>query len=237
METKTKRIKCGGCKGYHESLEIVKACCLGEEVDPALDLAYDAEGAYYEDQSSFQAQRAAARQEPPATERQRAFLHTLAAERPAWADVNNVHSDVIDRMTKQQASSFIKQALEVPKENAGKPSPGKALFVTNVPEGHYAVDSETGNNDLDFFRVDRPTEGKWEGYTFVKRVVGGHPDYRIHGKEAQAVLCRIEEAGVKEAALRYGKEIGRCCKCNRHLTDETSREFGMGPDCRSQVGW
>ena len=106
------------------------------------------------------------------------------------------------------------------------------VALPEVPAGHYAVASKTGNNDLDFFRVDRPTEGRWAGYTFVKRVIGGHPEYAVRGAEAKAVLARI--AADPDAGFRYGREIGRCCRCNRTLTDEASRAAGIGPDCATR---
>jgi hypothetical protein len=95
------------------------------------------------------------------------------------------------------------------------------------------VESATGNNDLDFYRVDRPTEGRWAGRTFVKRIIGGNPDIQVRGAEARNALNRILAAGPDDAKKKYGQEIGQCGECNRHLTDETSRELGIGPVCRS----
>ena len=34
----------------------------------------------------------------------------------------------------------------------------------------------------------------------------------------------------------YGQKIGRCGHCSKQLTDETSREFGIGPVCRKALG-
>src|SRR6266568_8304759 len=47
-----------------------------------------------------------------------------------------------------------------------------------IPAGFYATPSLTGNNDLDFWRVEKG-KGRWEGYTFIKRVIGGHDDASI----------------------------------------------------------
>jgi hypothetical protein len=104
-----------------------------------------------------------------------------------------------------------------------------------VPSGHYATLSATGNNDLDFWKVNRPTEGKWAGWVFVYRVIGGRPDQRITYKSQESALKAIESHGIEESGALYGWTIGRCYKCNRHLTDETSRTLGIGPDCRSQL--
>lgn len=102
----------------------------------------------------------------------------------------------------------------------------------SIPEGHYAVESLTGNNDLDFFRVDRPTEGKWAGYLFVKRVIGGRPNAPVRGATREKALRAIMEASPDKAKARYGQELGQCGECNRTLTDETSRALGIGPVCR-----
>lgn len=33
------------------------------------------------------------------------------------------------------------------------------------------------------------------------------------------------------------KHEGRCCRCGRTLTDPTSIELGIGPECREKVNW
>jgi hypothetical protein len=173
---------------------------------------------------------------PAATDAQVNYIKSLIDER----DVNlatapqregEIVLDVkydrtITKADAHKAIDWLKGQPRVGRESAPSANP-----YPDVPAGHYAIPSLTGNNDLDFFRVDRPTEGKWSGRTFVKRVIGGHPDTPIRGSEARKVLNAILEAGVDEAGRRYGQEVGRCRRCNRHLTDETSRQLGIGPDC------
>jgi hypothetical protein len=102
-----------------------------------------------------------------------------------------------------------------------------------VPEGRYAVDSRTGAQDTDFWFVRVPAEGKWQGFSFVKRIIGGRPDTDVRGAEARAALEAIEAAGVEAARARYGAEVGDCWRCGRTLTDELSRNplLSIGPDC------
>jgi hypothetical protein len=117
------------------------------------------------------------------------------------------------------------------------PRPASAPHRTNaaVPEGRYAVDGDDGN--LKFYHVDRPTEGKWAGYTFVK-VQAGDEYYPVKGKgPREAVLAKIAEAGIEAAMLRYGREIGACGHCGRTLTNPESRELGIGPVCRAKMGF
>lgn len=121
----------------------------------------------------------------------------------------------------------------MPKGKSGERTP-KGPALPDVPSGHYAVPSLTGNNDLDFFRVDRPEEGQWAGRTFVKRVIGGRPYSSVRGKTAREALEAILEFGIDEAGILYGSTLGQCSECNRHLTDELSRALGIGPECRTK---
>jgi Family of unknown function (DUF6011) len=106
--------------------------------------------------------------------------------------------------------------------------------LPDVPAGHYAIPSLTGNNDLDFFRVNKPKKGTWAGRVFVDRVIGGKPDVSVRGKTARKVLEAILDFGIEDAGILYGTQLGQCRKCNRHLTDELSRMLGIGPECRSR---
>ena len=125
-------------------------------------------------------------------------------------------------------------ACPAPASPAPAPATSKAAAdLPDVPAGHYAIASE-GDNDLLFVRVDRPDSGAYAGATFVKMVVGGRPDMNLPRKQVPGVLARILDAGVDAAGARYGQEIGRCCRCNRTLTDEASRAAGIGPDCASR---
>lgn len=119
-------------------------------------------------------------------------------------------------------------------ESAFRTSPQAAAW--NIPAGYYAIPSLTGNNDLDFYRVDRPTEGRWVGYTFVKMVVGGKPAMSVRGKQRLYDILSAIQKDPERSAWLYGVEIGRCDKCNHTLTDKTSREHGRGPDCRAKYG-
>lgn len=105
---------------------------------------------------------------------------------------------------------------------------------SEVPEGHYAVVPDNGDNDLVFYRVDRPTEGRWAGRVFVKHIIGGRPDSPVARASVQRVLDQIAEQGIEHSAVRYGVELGQCYACNRTLTDQESRELGIGPECRKR---
>lgn len=104
----------------------------------------------------------------------------------------------------------------------------------SVVAGRYAI--AHGNGVIKFFKVDRPTEGRWSGYTFVKRVAGGE-EFPVRDRhEREVILTRI---GLDPAAASklYGTEIGECGVCGRQLTHEHSRAAGIGPVCAAKFGW
>lgn len=113
------------------------------------------------------------------------------------------------------------------------------LAAPEVPAGRYAVEEE---GTLKFFKVDKPTEGRWAGYTFVNQVVGGGYEghetrYPVKNKaHRERILCEIG-SDVQAAMTRYGKELGHCGHCGRQLTDVMSRARGIGPVCINKMGW
>lgn len=103
----------------------------------------------------------------------------------------------------------------------------------DVPAGRYAVNSEEGV--LRFFQVDKPTEGRWAGHTFVK-VQAGDDLHNVKGAAKTNILTRIA-LDPAAASKRYGQEIGSCGVCGRTLTDADSRAAGIGPVCSAKTGW
>jgi len=173
-----------------------------------------------------------------ATPKQLAFLKTLFAERTTNECAMDLRRAMLvayhaGTFSTSAASAAIDLLLKNPAYAKPAAAPAaRGASLPDVPAGHYAVASATGNNDLDFYRVDRPTEGRFAGRTYVKRVIGGHADQNISFGEVRTALERI--AADPDAGPRYGREIGRCCRCNRHLTDDASRARGIGPDCATK---
>ena len=105
--------------------------------------------------------------------------------------------------------------------------------MPTVDSNRYAV---TLGDKLRFFRVNSPTEGKWAGYTFIDELYGSAQALkRIPVKNQQARLNILTTIASDEDALaRFGQELGICGMCGSPLTDELSREIGIGPTCRSK---
>lgn len=117
--------------------------------------------------------------------------------------------------------------------------------LAKIPAGAYALDSApdtAGKTHTVFWLIDRPVSGKWAGWTFVKVQQGPsagrfstiRPD-NLATPAAAAVLGRIA-ANPLDAARRYGIELGMCAVCGQALTNEESRQFGIGPICRTRFG-
>jgi hypothetical protein len=221
-------IKCANCKGTHGSVQDVKDCFDGKKV--------------------------AVLPEQGITPGQLKFLAVLRTER-------HLVTDGIGGLTRQQASDEIakhlspegKQARRVVAADAERRAEnavadGQGGWVASdshgparpklpdIPEGHYAVPSANGKNDLDFWWVQRPVVGPYKGRTFVKKVVGGRPDMRVYGIVLRKAMTSIANVGPEAAALKYSQEMDSCAACNRHLTDDASRALGFGPDCAELRG-
>lgn len=182
---------------------------------------------------------------PKITDRQRDYLLSLLSEKDMTGidpeRVSAAKSAALDgTMTKEKASELITWAVARPThqrahEQAVRNDPEVFDQFPDVPAGRYAVNNEEGI--LRFYSVDRPDKGKWAGYVFVN-VWASDERHPIRGNAAKkAILDKIIEAGPKEAAERFGREIGACAVCGRTLTDPVSREIGIGPICREYTGW
>ena len=210
-------IKCGHCGNTHTTVNQVKACGGGVQAPagPAM-----------------------------ATEKQVAFLNRLLAERPALRDVENLWPDVVAKMTKADASAKITEVMATPKEAQAAQAPKDNLteILADVPDGYYAIDSLTGNNDLDFIRVgtnqgrENPAN---KGKRRVQRYLGGQGITYITFPEQvkfAKVLATFDQTALIGARSTFGTQVGRCGCCGKSLTDQLSRALGIGPDCRQKVG-
>lgn len=103
-----------------------------------------------------------------------------------------------------------------------------AIDLSLVPDGYYAVPAVHGDNDLTFVRVGTVDP---HDQRIMRHIVGGHPESTPSLPWCQAVLDAIVASTPQVAGKLYAAEIGRCYRCNRHLTDKASRDRGLGPVC------
>ncbi len=178
-----------------------------------------------------------------ASEKQLAFIDSLLDGRVMTDDERNTYRALRNAeycdFTKKVASGMIESLLKM--EQKPKASRTNDNPLPDVPAGRYAV--KDNDDNWSFYKVDRPDKGRWEGYTFVKRLVasGGFGDdlseQRLTFEVTRTILAKIVDAGIETAMTAYGRELGVCGHCGRALTDEVSIERGIGPVCASKMGW
>lgn len=101
--------------------------------------------------------------------------------------------------------------------------------ANTLPEGRYAL---AIRGVVTFFQVDRPATGKWAGRVFVSRI-DGDTKTPIRGRDGHHIREQIE-ADPLAAATLYGRESQVCGICQRALTNEESRQRGIGPICAAK---
>jgi hypothetical protein len=139
------------------------------------------------------------------------------------------------QVAREQEQALIAQAAaEQAEREARRAAAARYAAWSTIPvfargRAYYALEV---NGKVRFFRIERPTEGKWKGKTFVAEQAGD-TFYKMDFHPGGAILDRIAVEH-EEAGVRYGREINKCYRCHRTLTDTESRAAGIGPDCRKK---
>jgi len=119
------------------------------------------------------------------------------------------------------------------------PRPARPNVVSNtnvgkIQEGRYAI-AHPADQTLHFYEVRKPVEGKWAGFVFMSEL-SGENHIPMKDRVARDVVYAEIAKDVTGSLKLYGQKIGRCGHCSKQLTDEVSREFGIGPVCRKALG-
>lgn len=215
-------IKCGKCKGYHPDVEAVRKCA---ESGP----------------------------DAPPTEKQMEYLYILADKHPESPLQPNTCS------TKKQASEMITAFLALgstilppvkprtppfypPKPAYVPPAPIVPPYeywkdnesTTGVPKGRYAIDIDGTTKFYRWF-TGRGRRSKFAWYLDYQ---AGDRFIEVTDKaERTRVFAAIMIQGIDESRKRYGIMLGHCGYCGRTLTNDVSRAYGIGPECRGKYGF
>jgi hypothetical protein len=222
-------ITCGKCKGKHGSAAEVRACY--RPVTPKTTPLW----------AKANMTRVTKTDAPIAnvlTRRQSDYIYGLMNEVAKLADLPQLEVDEagfynsMSRVTKSAASKMIDQLKDKAFELSGQKD-RKAERAVEVPNGRYAIERE---GTLKFYKINTPTDGKWAGRTFVDAQASDelHP---IRNTSARREILATIATDPQAAMLRYGQELGHCGHCGRTLTNEVSRERGIGPVCAEKMGW
>lgn len=165
----------------------------------------------------------------PATARQLSYLRGLASERPMWAQVENLHPDVIDGLSKTDCSMWIDAALSTPREDA--PAPAESAAAPASPACDVKHGSVYVNGTGQYVKVQKSGRsgnlyGKvWDGVEWI-----------YEGTAAVRAIVRTISA---EEAAAFGHSVSRCIFCMLKLDDDKegrSIEVGYGPVCAKKHG-
>jgi hypothetical protein len=171
--------------------------------------------------------------EREASDKQLAFIKKLMAEREVTTqDVTFVTANISGtQLSMRQARTIIDLLLAKPLKTVVThvaPSPSSPQAYA-VPVGHYAIQME-GQDKPHFYRV---RHGRKAGILFVAEQASD-AFYSLRDQYAyrRAVVAAIAKDPAA-AGLAYAKEIGRCYRCRRVLTDHENPYFamGLGPEC------
>lgn len=156
---------------------------------------------------------------------------------PLWSGIKVQKATTLEGQAAEQGDPPVKE---------DRPLGNSAMRKTewqDIPEGLYATPSLSGNNDLDFWRVNYG-----RAVVFVNRVIGGHQDQQIPADSKERIktekntpkatqfnaLEAIRKFGPAESNRIAGIELKFCRRCGIHLTDEESRRNGIGPICEGK---
>jgi hypothetical protein len=127
----------------------------------------------------------------------------------------------------------------------------------DIPEGHYAIIDPRDQGTVTYWRRKnlkaargtRPDFGPWPlkaryGPVLYTRDVPAtlHAEqrrewirswYAANFEPYRAAVIEAIAADPVAAGKRFADLTSRCCSCGRTLTDDLSKVYGIGPECRS----
>lgn len=170
----------------------------------------------------------------PASDKQLAFINSLigareipvAGKTPDEATVLARIEDVMGGkpVAKHEASACIDYLLKQPKKVVATGP------LAELPLSKYAL---VVGGDLRFYEVVQRASGK----RYLNGLVGAPGDFArrdLQFAERQVVVAQLL-ANPVAAIAAFGKHFVVCGKCSSPLTDEVSRELGIGPVCRGKL--
>jgi hypothetical protein len=177
----------------------------------------------------------------------RDLMTRLANHNPA------VHTDAkawIDGFDGQLSSVDASRAIDAVKRHlatpaavppAPRPTPTarvaaevRTLLAELTSSYRYALEvGGEGSNDWRFYRLTETAVGSFR-YLQVGHASGDGIAWERLSLPAQLVAARGITRNAHEAMLDFGRHLGRCGHCGRVLTNQASREAGIGPICASK---
>lgn len=218
-------IKCGNCHSRHETVAEVRACY--SPASASASISSEPISTIYVGP-------------PKATAKMITFIKNLNKERevPVVGGDTPTETTLIERNNDVMGERVITlaDARAVIDWLLSRPFKSDTQFP-EAPAGRYAL---LGDDDIwRFYQVDRPTDGQWAGFVFLRQLIGSPGDYRkerVGADSRKRILAAIAKDS-RQATIDYGKQSGVCGVCSSPLTNPESLEYGIGPKCRAKTGW
>jgi hypothetical protein len=157
-----------------------------------------------------------------ASEKQLSFVESLLSQKDVPAGSVEWFDKHKDSITGEAAKGMIERLLSAPVK-AAQIDPKSVDLL----DGRYAIENEDG--ELRFYVV---RTAKSSGRQHIS-VMASDTLHFIGGNAGKAVMAKI--AADSDAGPRYGREIGKCYRCHRALTQAHTRAAGIGDDCASKI--
>lgn len=246
---------CGSCKGYHASSTEMRACYASGQIDRRN--ANQKRQPMPQRRGSTKAGLKVIHTSDPVSVPQVNGI-TWRAEK-LGLDPKHLLAQV---RTKGEASAVIttlEQRIKVMNSQPVQYTPRPQPMVGQLPltmvkmlkPGRYALRHDETRPYV-FFRVSCPEAGARKGVFKIQTQHGENLrdriEYQPTGKITKYDPSKIDGISLADwitmllpvqadAAVDYGTELGRCCRCGTELTDEESRWYGIGPECTKHWPW
>ncbi len=201
---------CRGCEG---------TCCTGVGNVPC---SCEPEPEPESDQPAFQ--RGTSSDKPtkikPASQLSIDYMRNLISER--YPDVSEEYIQSVIDQGQRRVSQAITKLKGMPLDGLYVEASDVVEVEVNrhgIPIGRYALRDDEGT--VHFYSLS--ADG-----IFVQASDEFH---RVSKRKTQARIIKDIQADPEAASALYGRELGVCGRCGRTLTDEDSRERGIGPVC------
>lgn len=153
-------------------------------------------------------------------------LSSLSQAQRDW--LAKLTEENLKSLSTESASKVISSMVDLPwiPKTSAPNQQHQSLPHPDIKDGRYAITDNDGT--LKFYSVKR-----WEKNpnTIFVDVWASDDRWPIKDRNhREEILTKIEND--PDAGPRFGREIGKCYVCGRTLTDELSRQLGIGPICR-----
>jgi Family of unknown function (DUF6011) len=142
--------------------------------------------------------------------------------------------------------AFKSSASSTPPAPEPKPQPPSNFPVAMLQatgSGYFAV-RQDDNDDFTFYRISKAEKGKWAGTIKVQSIHGDRLNLVLLHRPSNGWLKVYDQRFIQKllfvladpfgSGLNYSREIDRCCKCGKQLTDTRSRHYSIGPECEKR---